>query len=273
MLSCSSLHGAIARDTRFQVAFHNIPCLSSISTDGLLLITTNMRSIATLVTVALLAVAVQCSADQEQNFAILPRYEDCTPSQSGGCAGCGADYVECGADACYNPKANETCCSNDYACPANFSCASNGTSFCIPDGYRRRASSCRIGDEGFNGTAVNTTTTTTTITSTTTNTYTVNATTSSCDLSAATTGLPITDSALYGNTTTAVALNTTTSTLSLANATAVLPTTNPINATRTSAAISPPITGYTGAASGLQGQASASLFALGCLLFMSALLL
>ncbi|KAK4939786.1 hypothetical protein LTR10_019959 [Elasticomyces elasticus] len=232
-----------------------------------------MRSIATLVIATLLAVAVQCSAEQEPDFAILPRYEDCTPSQSGGCAGCGADYVDCGADACYNPKANETCCANDYACPANFSCASNGTK-CIPSDHHRRASSCRIGDEGFNGTAPNTTTTTRTITSTTTNTYTVNATTSSCDLSAATTGLPITDSALYGNaTTTTVDLNTTTSTLLLANATAVLPTTNPINATRTSAAISPPITGYTGAASGLQGQSSASIFALGCLLFMSSLLL
>ncbi|KIW57091.1 hypothetical protein PV05_05690 [Exophiala xenobiotica] len=218
-----------------------------------------MRSSITFAIAALLAAAVQCSAHSGYGGSRHPRYENCAPSQNGSCTGCGTDYVQCGSNTCYNPKAGETCCSNAY-------------------GKRRASFNCRYEDnydDDYNSTTTSVPSTTTTITSTTTNTITVSATTSSCALTSSTTGLPITSSvASYGNTTT-VALNTTTSTLSVANATGVLPTSNmTLNATKPpSATISPPISGYKGDASGLQGQASASLFALNCLIFMCTLLL
>ncbi|KAL6248722.1 hypothetical protein RBB50_003784 [Rhinocladiella similis] len=241
-----------------------------------------MRSLPSVAVAAFLAAAIPYTAASGYDDSMRLRYEDCSPSQDGSCSGCGADYVRCGDDTCYNPKAGETCCSSDYACPSGFNCSTTGSKCISADGKRHASFNCRYGendndddDDSYNTTS-SVLSTTTTITSTTTNTVTVSASTTSCDLAGSTTGLPLTSSvASYGNTTT-VALNTTTSTLSVANATGASPTSNvTFNATkgRPSPTISPPINGYKGAASGLQGQSSASLFALGSLIFMSALLL
>nr|KAK5434787.1 hypothetical protein LTR18_010282 [Exophiala xenobiotica] len=235
-----------------------------------------MRSSITFAIAACLAAAVQAQ-HSGHGGSRHPRYENCSPV-NGSCTGCGTDFVQCGSNACYNPTANETCCSNTYACPSGFNCSSTANQCVSADGKRRASFICRYeendGDDS-NSTTTWVPSTTTTMTSTTTNTMTVSATTSSCALASSTTGIPITSSvASYGNTTT-VALNTTTSTLSLANATGVLPTSNlTLIATKPpSATISPPISGYKGDASGLQGQSSASLFALSSLIFMCTMLL
>lgn len=182
------------------------------------------------------------------------------------------------------------------ACPANFNCSSTGQ-HCVSkngpggpdcdDDDKNSSTTATVASatpstaaSTFSGppvlavastTGSNTTTYTTTVTSTATNTVTISATTVACGLSAATTGLPITGSVVsYGNSTT-VALNTTTSTMSVTNVT-VHPATN-YNLTKPTSSINPPISGYKGAASGLQGRSSTSLFALGALIFMAALLI
>ncbi|KIW47860.1 uncharacterized protein PV06_00516 [Exophiala oligosperma] len=239
-----------------------------------------MRSLSSFAVAAFLAAAIPYTAASGDSDNMGFRYEDCSPSQDGSCSGCGADYVPCGSDTCYNPKAGETCCSSDYACPSGFNCSTTGSKCISADGKRHASFNCRFGendddnDDNYNTTS-SILSTTTTITSTTTNTVTVSASTTSCALNGSTTGLPLTSSvASYGNTTT-IALNTTTSTLSVVNATGASPTSNvTFNATKApSPTISPPINGYKGDASGLQGQSCASLFALGSLIFMSALLL
>ncbi|EXJ92857.1 hypothetical protein A1O3_01411 [Capronia epimyces CBS 606.96] len=265
-----------------------------------------MRSIISLFVAVFLATAVQCSAERGQDHGVLaPFYHklSCSPGKAGDCASCGADYVQCGSDDCYNPKAGETCCQSQYACPAQFNCSSTG-SHCVTNNATG-GPGCDDGDDdddNYSSTSAavvsttsstsastttgppvsvvtstsdsNSTTFTTTITSTTTNTVTVSATLPACGLSDATTGLPMTSStATYGNFTT-VALNTTTSTISVTNVT-VHPTTHPasLNATKPTSSISPPISSYKGAASGLQGQASTSLFALACSIYVAALLI
>ncbi|KIW17199.1 hypothetical protein PV08_04390 [Exophiala spinifera] len=242
-----------------------------------------MRSLTSFAVTAFLVAAIPFTAASGHGDNMRLRYEACSPSQDGSCSGCGADYVPCGSDTCYNPKAGETCCSSDYACPSGFNCSTTGSKCLSADGKRHASFRCRYGeddtddddDDGMYNTTSSILSTTTTITSTTTNTVTVSASTTSCALTGSTTGLPLTSSvASYGNTTT-IALNTTTSTLSVANATGASPTANvTFNATKgPSPTISPPINGYKGAAAGLQGRSSVSLFALGSLIFMSALLL
>ena len=146
------------------------------------------------------------------------------------------------------------------------------------------ASTTTTGPRTTTSTKVSTTTTsvsktstyTTTVTSTRTNTVTVSATagSGSCGLSSATTGLPVTTSAVvpaYNNLT--VALNTTTSTKHLTNVTnSTHPATSAPNATMSKPTISPSISGFQGVAAGLSSQSPASVFALGCLVFMAALL-
>ncbi|KAK5052618.1 hypothetical protein LTR84_002483 [Exophiala bonariae] len=121
-----------------------------------------------------------------------------------------------------------------------------------------------------------TSTITTTITSTRTNTVTVTSPppSGSCALSSATTGIPITTSPVVptANNKT-VALNTTTSTKHLTNVTnSTHPATSAPNATVPKPTISPTISGFQGAAAALSSQSPASVFALGCLVFMAALL-
>ncbi|EXJ91238.1 hypothetical protein A1O1_04348 [Capronia coronata CBS 617.96] len=262
-----------------------------------------MRSITAFVLAAFMATAAQCSAESKQEHGMLTRFyheKTCAPSKAGDCSSCGADYVQCGTDACYNPKAGETCCQTQYACPATFKCSSTG-SHCVLNNGSRGGPDCDDDAANHNNSTVtttgvvvstaassatsitsgppvavvmptsdsNTTTYTTTITLTTTNTISVSATTPGCGLSAATTGLPVTSSMVpYGNSTT-VALNTTTSTMSVTNVT-VHAATN-YNASKPTSSIKPPISGYKGAAADLHAQSSTSLFALGCFMFMAAL--
>ncbi|KIY00844.1 uncharacterized protein Z520_03510 [Fonsecaea multimorphosa CBS 102226] len=252
-----------------------------------------MHSYIPFIVGAFLATAVRGSASSSGDHSVLPHHLTCKPSNAGGCASCGANYVQCGPDTCYNPSAGEVCCSSQYSCPAGATCSSTGTG-CIPKHNSRRDADCSDDDQDY-GTSMNmvstssnptsvsitsdsTTSYTTTVTSTTTSTVTVSATSSSadaCSLSAATTGLPLTTSmAPFGNATT-VALDTTTSTLSVTNVSTTAPASIsvPINATVATQSIVPPITGYTGAATDLQGQSSTSLFALGSLVFMATLLI
>ncbi|KAL2434914.1 hypothetical protein ABEF95_010935 [Exophiala dermatitidis] len=270
-----------------------------------------MRSSIAVLVAAFLATAVQCFAEPDGGHGLV-HHKSCAP-KAGDCSNCGADYVLCGTATCYNPKAGETCCQNQYACAANFNCSSTGP-HCIPknggkdcDKSKTHTSTTTTAASAVptttsSSTSVSssaaatittsaaataspvalvmsapddsniTTTYTTTVTLYTTNCVTVSATSgSSCSLSGATTGLPLTTSSMvpYGNSTT-VALNTTTSTLSVANVTAH--STGQLSPKPT-ASISPPISGYKGAASGVQGQSSTSLFALGCFIYMAALLI
>lgn len=82
-----------------------------------LLITSTMRSSITFVIAACLAAAVQAQHSGHGDSR-HPRYENCSPV-NGSCTGCGTDFVQCGSNACYNPTANETCCSNtcEYTSP------------------------------------------------------------------------------------------------------------------------------------------------------------
>ncbi|KIW85203.1 hypothetical protein Z517_00593 [Fonsecaea pedrosoi CBS 271.37] len=260
-----------------------------------------MRSSIPLIVGACLAIAARGSASYAGDRPILPRRITCMPSDSGGCASCGADYVQCGPDTCYNPSAGEVCCSNKYSCPASANCSSTGTGCDLKHGSFRDAD-CDDDDkdhgakmnivstssttaattpasssETSSSDSTSTTSYTTTITSTTTSTVTVSMTSSSadvCSLSGATTGLPLTTTmAPFGNSTT-VALNTTTSTVAVTNVSTTSSATVSIsmNATVPTKSIVPPINGFTGAATDLQGQSSTSLFALGSLVFMAALL-
>ncbi|OAL38329.1 hypothetical protein AYO20_02388 [Fonsecaea nubica] len=246
-----------------------------------------MRSYIPLIIGACLAIAARGSASYAGDRPILPRRITCMPSDSGGCASCGADYVQCGPDTCYNPSAGEVCCSNkccdlkhgsfrdadcdddnkDHGAKMNIVSTSSTTAATTPASSSVTSSSD----------STSTTSYTTTITSTTTSTVTVSMTSSSadvCSLSGATTGLPLTTTmAPFGNSTT-VALNTTTSTVAVTNVSTTSPASVsiPINATVPTKSIVPPINGFTGAATDLQGQSSTSLFALGSLVFMAALL-
>ncbi|KIW91545.1 uncharacterized protein Z519_07511 [Cladophialophora bantiana CBS 173.52] len=258
-----------------------------------------MRSYIFFIIGASLAIAVRGAASHAGDDPMHPRDVTCMPSDAGGCASCGANYVQCGPDTCYNPSAGEVCCSSKYSCPASANCSSTGTG-CVPKHGPYPDADCDDDDDNDNNYSTSTTTAsissaiavaipssssvsttsdltsttsyTTTITSTTTSTVTVSMTSSSAGACSATTGLPMTTSmALFGNSTT-VALNTTTSTLSVTNVSTTTAASLSANATVPTKSIVPPISGYTGAATDLQGQSSTSLFALGSLVFMAALL-
>lgn len=69
-----------------------------------------MHLIIALLVTALMALTIQGSADAYQRPDILARDEPCSPFKAGDCSSCGADYLQCGFDFCYNPNVGETCC-------------------------------------------------------------------------------------------------------------------------------------------------------------------
>lgn len=157
-----------------------------------------------------------------------------------------------------------------YPAPGHFgtSCTESSATHILP-------SSSNTVDGGHvstdTATATSSTTLTTTFTSTTTITITITGSSSSCDLTGATTAIPITASPTFSYANTTVALNTTTSTVHLTNVTSshiAAPTTN---GTATNATISPVISGFKGAATQIASHSAASVFGLVVLVFMATL--
>lgn len=121
--------------------------------------------------------------------------------------------------------------------------------------------------------ATSSTTLTTTYTSTTTVTITITDSSSSCDLTGATTAIPITAAPTFSYANTTVALNTTTSTVHLTSVTSnniAAPTTNGTATNATNATISPVISGFKGAATHISSHSAAAVFGL-VVLVMAAL--
>ncbi|EXJ58232.1 hypothetical protein A1O7_05657, partial [Cladophialophora yegresii CBS 114405] len=94
-----------------------------------------MRSYVPFLVGAIFAVVVQGNPDHEP---LMARGKiACKPSAETGCAACGANWVACGTDACYNPVAGDVCCSNRYACPSTSNCTTTGIG-CIPQNGKPR---------------------------------------------------------------------------------------------------------------------------------------
>ncbi|RVX74498.1 hypothetical protein B0A52_01624 [Exophiala mesophila] len=115
------------------------------------------------------------------------------------------------------------------------------------------------------------TTLTSTITSTTTVTITITDSSSSCDLTDATTGIPITASPTLSYANTTVALNTTTSTVHLTNVTSNNIAAPTANVTAPNATVSPIISGFKGAATHISSHSAAAVLGFVVMLLMTTL--